>query len=109
MSRHQLLGIRGGRGVIAKAGEPMHESLLTEPRELALGVMTRGLGNCFLCGGEGDSAFEVRAQFAVPNKIKRLRGEWNAVAHEAGNLFKPAAFEHCLDAPLDAVVQRGTR
>src|ERR1019366_2451071 len=75
----------------------------------AVRVVARCLGNCFLCGCERDGAFEVRAQFAVPDKIKWLRGEGNAVAREAGNLFEPAVFEHCLDAPCDAVVQRGAR
>src|ERR1017187_6593215 len=89
MPRHQLLGIGSNRGIIAKSREPMHERFFTKPGELALGVVARGLGNCFLCGSEGDGAFEVRAQFAVPDKIERLRGKRNPLAREAGNLFEP--------------------
>ena len=109
MPRHQLLGVGADRRIIAKAGEPVHERLLAEPGELALGVAARGLGNCFRGGSERDRAFEVRAQFAVADEVERLGVGRNAAAHEAGNFLEPAAIEHRVDAALDALVQRGAR
>ena len=59
-------------GIVAEAGKPVHEGLLAEPGELALGVVARGLGNGFCGGSQGDGAFEVRAQFAVSDEVEWL-------------------------------------
>src|SRR6267143_935627 len=109
MSSHQPLGSGGNGGIIAESGEPVDEGFLPEPGELALGVAARRLGNRLRGGGEGDGAFEVRAQLAISDEVEWLGVVWNAAAEKSGNLYDPAAVEHRVDALLDAIVQRGAR
>src|SRR5882672_853680 len=107
MSGHQPLGGGGDGGVIAESGEPVDEGFFAEPGELALGVAARGLTNRFRGGGEGDGAFEVRAQLAISDEVEWLGVVWNAAAEKSGNLFDPAAVEHRVDPLLDSIVQCG--
>src|ERR1700674_1056109 len=109
MPRHQLLGSSNNCRIVTEAGEPVYEGLLAEPGELPFGVAARGLGNGFRGGCQGDGAFQVGLQFAVSDEVEWLRILGNAAADKAGNFLEPAAIEHGVDSPLDAVVERGAR
>src|SRR3982074_11915 len=91
MSCNQPLGGGGYGGSIPESGEPVDQGFLAEPGELALGVAARRLGNRLRGGGEGDGAFEVRAQLAISDEVEWLRVVWNAAAEKPGNLFDPSA------------------
>src|SRR5579862_5639997 len=107
LPRHQYLRLRRNRRIIAKSDQPVHQRLLAEPRQLALGVVPRGLHNRFSSGRQRDRAFQVRAKFPVSDKVKRFRIQRYAVMQQTSNFRKPAAFEHGVGAPLDALIQRG--
>ena len=72
MSRHQLLGSSDNCRIVAEAGKPVDEGLLAEPGELAFGVAASGLDDGFRGGCEGNCAFEMRMQLAVPDEVERL-------------------------------------
>ena len=93
MLRRQLFRGCDSCWIFAEAGEPVHEWLLAEPGDLALGVAARGLGDGFGGGGEGDSAFEMSMQFAVADEVEGFGVLRNAFADEVGNFILPAAIE----------------
>src|ERR1700681_4947904 len=109
MPGHQLFGRGYSRGIILKSRQPMNQRFFAEPCDLSFGVAPRGLRNCFPGSSQRDRAFKVRAQLAVPDEVEWLRLEWDAAAYQAGDFIEPTALQHRMHAPLDPVVQRGTR
>jgi len=69
----------GDGGVIANPGSQWTSGSLRNQVSWRLAVAARRLTNRFRGGGEGDGAFEVRAQLAISDEVEWLGVVWNAV------------------------------
>ena len=70
----EFLGGGLDAGVIAETVEPVDIWFAAEPRELAFGVLTRGLLNRGACCVKRELTAQMAAQFAIADKVERFRG-----------------------------------
>jgi hypothetical protein len=95
--------------VIAKAPEPVDARFSSKPRNLALGVLTRTLLNCFSRRYQSDFGSKMGAELTIADELERLGIFEEINSDKAAYFVEPACSQHRFGPFVDSFIERLTR